>query len=103
MLPRKLVALAAVACLCCALTACSSSSKLAGTYHNQNGLATLQIKSDGTASLTAMGNTTACTYKVSGSQLALNCKDGNFTFLINDDGTLTSQGTFIGVMTKAKT
>ena len=99
---RKAIALAAVACLACALAACSKTAKLEGTYHNQTGLATLQLKSDGKATFTALGNTTSCTYKVSDNKLALSCKDGNFTFLINDDGTLTSEGTFIGVMIKAK-
>lgn len=65
-------------------------SSLPGTYSDPNGAMTLEIKSGGSANLSFMGQTAACTYAVSGQKLSLDCKGdaGKITLTIRDDGSL---------------
>lgn len=72
------------------LAAGCGCSSLPGTYSDPNGAITLEIKSGGSANLSFMGQTAACTYAVSGQQLNLNCKGeaGKITLTIRNDGSL---------------
>lgn len=42
------------------------------------------------ASLTTLNNTTACTYKVEGKQLAVQCENPTLPFTIQNDGSLAA-------------
>lgn len=86
---RALLIAALVAYLLIVVTACSSGPK--GTYSNENGTITLDLKSGGKASLTYMGDAATCTHTTSGSQLTLKCNGdaGTTVFSIHDDGSLT--------------
>lgn len=72
-----------------------------GTYTNTGGTVTLDLKSGGKATLTLMGETNPCTYKVNGDQLLLDCKQNKMDFTIHDDGSLSGPG-LIGSMKKSK-
>jgi hypothetical protein len=80
-------------------------SKMEGTYSQGGGPGTiaLDLKSGGKATFTMMGEDYACTYKVNGDKLALDCspKGEKLNFTIHDDGSLTGPG-FIGVLKKSK-
>ncbi len=87
------------------LNACSActSSDVAGTYADSSGTFKLELKSGGTASLTTMSDTTACTYKVDGKQLNVQCENQTLPFTIQDDGSLQPPaGSAIGPLKKAK-
>ena len=90
-------------CLMLACTGCSGSS-IVGTYSNANGVVTMDVRSGGNASITMMGESKACTYKVDGNQLTLNCPEiGPLVLTIHDDGSLTPPpGNFIGALKKSK-
>jgi hypothetical protein len=70
-----------------ACNACTSVS-LPGTYTDSTGGFKLELKSGGTASLTTLNNTTACTYKVDGKQLTVQCENQILPFTIQNDGSL---------------
>jgi hypothetical protein len=84
-----------------AFTTAACGSKMEGTY--TQGMITLDVKSGGKANFTMMGETYACTYKVKGDKLMLDCtpKGEKVDFIIHDDGSLTGPG-FIGSMKKSK-
>jgi len=77
-------------------------SKLEGTYTNNGGMVTLDLKSGGKALWTMMGETTPCKYTVKGEKIALDCtpKGEKLDLMIHDDGSLTGPG-FIGSMKKS--
>jgi hypothetical protein len=86
-----------------ATTSCTSSMK--GTYSDPGGGVVLDLKSGGDANITFMGETAACTYTTSGSQLTLDCKPpaGKIVFSIHDDGSLTGPpGGFMPALRKQK-
>jgi hypothetical protein len=96
------LAVAIVALGCSGCSGCFGSS-LEGTYRNANGMATLELRSGGSAALSVMGENHACTYKKDGAKLLLTCPGQDvMTITIHDDGSLTADGTFVGAMTKAK-
>lgn len=51
----------------------SCGSKTEGTYTDTSGMVTLDLKSGGKANFTMMGETEACSYKVSGDKVLLDC------------------------------
>ena len=77
----------------------SCGSKTEGTYTNTGGMVILDLKSGGKANFTMMGETMACSYKVSGDKVLLDCtpKGEKVDFMIHDDGSLTGPS-FIGAM-----
>jgi len=79
----------------------SCGPQMEGTYTNTGGMVTLDLKSGGKATLTLMGDTGPCTYKVNGDTLLLDCKDNKMDFTIHDDGSLSGPG-LIGSMKKSK-
>jgi len=87
-----------------AIVSCSSKSKIEGTYSQSgSGTVALDIKSGGKATFTMMGDDYACTYKVNGDKVSLDCspKGEKVDFTIHDDGSLTGPS-FIGVLKKTK-
>jgi hypothetical protein len=79
----------------------SCGPQMEGTYTNTGGTVTLDLKSDDKATLTLMGDTGPCTYKVNKDTLFLDCKENKMDFAIQDDGSLTGPG-IIGSMKKSK-
>lgn len=79
---------AILVCLCCALAACGKS--VTGTYTDPASGFTLELKSGGEATITFMGNSGPCTYKVDGNQVAVTCQGqaGGGVFTIQSDGSL---------------
>jgi hypothetical protein len=96
---RRSVRLAAIVCLSGIVPACSSGVQ--GTYTNPTGLAMLEVRSGGKATLTMFGQTRDCTSAVDGKKLNLECGGDRTSFRINDDGSLTGPG-FMGVLKKSK-
>ena len=85
------------------IAACSSTPN--GTYSNENGSITLDLKSGGKANLTYMGEVASCTDTASGKQLTLNCPGdaGTTVFTIHDDGSLTGPpGGYMPALRKQK-
>jgi len=96
-------ALLAVIIACASLTTIGCGSKVEGTYSNVNGSIMLELKSGGKASLTILGEAEACTYKVDGKTVTLDCKGHKTVFTIHDDGSLTGPpGSMIGALRKSK-
>jgi hypothetical protein len=94
---------ALVACLLMIATACSSGPE--GTYSNENGSITLDLKSGGKADLTFMGEVASCTHTTRNNQLTLSCKgDAGTTILtIHPDGSLTGPpGGYMSALRKRK-
>ena len=100
---QKRVLFSAAILMMLAGSMCSGSS-VVGTYSNANGFVTMDIRSGGQASVTMMGETKACTYKVDGSQLMLTCPEIDAIALtIHDDGSMSPPpGNFIGTLKKSK-
>jgi hypothetical protein len=98
---NKRVVLFLVASVCFFVAACGNS-KIRGTYSNDGGTVVLDLRSGGEASITMMGETEACTYKVEKSTLHLTCGEHQVDFAIHEDGSLTGPGFFIGVLRKSK-
>lgn len=79
-----------------------NGSGVVGTYSNANGMITLDLKSGGAASMTFMGESKNCTYKVEGKEVKLDCKEGEeMVFTVHEDGSMTGPG-FVGRLTKSK-
>jgi hypothetical protein len=76
-------------------------AKVEGTYSNANGLAMLELKSGGKATVSLMGQASDCTYLVNENQVVVNCGGDKSVYRVNGDGSLTGPG-FIGVMKKEK-
>lgn len=74
-----------------------------GTYTNNGGMVTLDLKSGGKAIFTMMGESMPCTYKANDDKVLLDCtpKGEKVDFIIHGDGSLTGPG-FIGNMKKSK-
>ena len=73
---------------------CGGSNPWLGTYANPAGTITLDVKNDGKASFTALGQTLECTYTTDRDQtLSLNCPEpaGKFTFARQSDGSIVAQ------------
>jgi hypothetical protein len=81
------------------VTACGS--KLNGTYTNPSGIAMLELKSGGKATMGLGGETRDCSYTEDGKQVRLTCAGDRISLRINDDGSLFAPG-FAGVMRKTK-
>ena len=99
-----LIAALALALITASIVSCSSKSKIEGTYtQTGSGTVALDLKSGGKATFTMMGEDVACTYKVNGDKLQLDCspKGEKVDFTIHDDGSLTGPS-FIGVLKKGK-
>ena len=96
---RGALRLAGVAGLSALSVACGS--KLDGTYTNPSGIAMLELRSGGKATLGLGGETKECTHVEENKQVRLTCGGERITLRINEDGTLFSPG-FIGVMKKSK-
>jgi hypothetical protein len=84
-------------------TIAAHGAKMEGTYTNTGGAVTMDLRSGGKANFTLMGENHACTYKVKGETLMLDCtpKGEKVDFTIHDDGSLSGPG-FIGSMKKSK-
>ena len=76
-------------------------SKLDGTYTNPSGIAMLELRSGGKATLGLGGETKECAHVEEGKQVKLTCGREQISLRINDDGTLFAPG-FVGVMKKTK-
>jgi hypothetical protein len=74
-----------------------------GTYTNNGGMVTLDLKSSGKAIFTMMGESVPCTYKTKDDKLLLDCtpKGEKVDFIIHGDGSISGPG-FIGNMKKSK-
>ena len=100
----RVALIAALALITLGFVSCSSKSRIEGTY-TQGGAGTvaLDLKSGGKATFTMMGDDYACTFKVNGDKLQVDCspKGEKVDFTIHDDGSLTGPS-FIGVLKKAK-
>jgi hypothetical protein len=82
----------------------SCGSNMEGTYTQPAGGAiALDLRSGGKANFSLMGENYACTYKVKGDKLMLDCtpKGEKIDFTIHDDGSLSGSD-FIGVLKKSK-
>jgi len=98
---RPFVAFAS-ALMLLAVSACSSGSKMAGTYSNANGSIVLDLKSGGVGSLTIAGESKPCTYTVDNAQIKLTCDSDETTFDVHDDGSLTGPpDSMVGTLTKS--
>ena len=90
--------------LCVMIPAVSHNApNMEGTYTNNGGMVTLDLKSSGKALFTMMGETTPCTYKMKDDKLMLDCtpKGEKVDFIIHGDGSISGPG-FIGNMKKSK-
>ena len=83
------------------ILAIGCGSKLNGTYTNPSGIAMLELKSGGKATMGLGGETRDCTYTEDGKQVRLSCAGDKISLRINDDGSLFAPG-FAGVMRKTK-
>ena len=96
---RGALRLAAGAVLGALMIACGS--KLNGTYTNPSGIAMLELKSGGKATMGLGGETRDCSYTEDGKQVRLSCAGDKISLRINDDGSLFAPG-FAGVMRKTR-
>ena len=85
----KAMLLAVFLCMCGAVIACGSG--IEGTYANDTMGIVVELKSGGQATFTSsLGDNDACTYKVDGKKLTLDCKHDKVVFTIHDDGSLNA-------------
>ena len=98
-----LIAAVGIGVFLCGFTSAAHGANMEGTYTNTGGAVTMDIRSGGKANFTLMGEKHACTYKVKGETLMLDCtpKGEKVDFVIHDDGSLSGPG-FIGSMRKSK-
>jgi hypothetical protein len=97
--PRILATLAIGACLL--LAGCGDSVR--GTYQAEGGVPmTMEFKSGGKVTISAMGETKEGTYKLDGDKVIVTMDNEPATFVKQKDGTLTSQGGMLGVTLKKK-
>lgn len=96
---RKTISPALLLCLAAVMFACGSS--IEGTYANDAMGIVVELKSGGHATFaSSLGDNDACTYKVDGSKLTLECRRDKVVFTIHDDGSLTAP--FFGTLRKSK-
>jgi hypothetical protein len=88
MLPRR-SSLALPALLALLASGCHSGPT--GTYADQTGNMSLELKSGGKATLTFLGKPGDCTYKSSGKQVSVTCSnpDSPLVLTVQSDGSLT--------------
>ena len=78
--------------VCIAAAACGKG--LSGTYHDQTGQVTLEIKSGSSAHINLMGESHDLTYKVNGNKITFHAVEdstdasGDVEATVNSDGTL---------------
>jgi hypothetical protein len=86
---RKGLVVAAITVLSFVAVGCGSG--LQGTYSSTNGgTMTLELRSGGKATFTAMGETKDCTYTAGGKDVHLTCDNHAIDFRVMDDGSLSS-------------
>jgi hypothetical protein len=99
---RRIIPIAALALI---IASCSSKSMMEGTYSQAgSGMEiVLDLMSGDKAIFSRSGEDFACTYKVNGDKLALDCtpKGEKLDFTIHDDGTLIGPG-LVGILKKQK-
>ena len=99
---RRIILIPALAFI---IANCSSKSTMEGTY-SQAGKGmeiVVDLMSGDKAIFSRSGEEFACTYKLSGDKLALDCtpKGEKLDFTIHDDGTLIGPG-LVGILKKQK-
>ena len=77
------VARAVIAVL--ALLAAGCGARLSGTYADETGLGSLELKDDGTAYMTTFGGTIACTYEMDGEHVILKGPNGSQVLTLKGD------------------
>ena len=101
----QITLIAALALITSVIANCSSKSKMEGIYLQAgSGVGiVLDLKSGDKATFSMSGEDFACTYKVNGDKLALDCrpKGEELDFTIHDDGSLTGPG-LVGILKKGK-
>jgi len=96
---RKAILFALLLCMGAAMFECGTS--IEGTYANDAMGIVVELKSGGHATFTSsLGDNDACSYKVDGSKLTLECRHDKVVFVIHDDGSLTAP--FFGTLRKSK-
>ena len=96
---RKTASPALLLCLAAVMFACGSS--IEGTYANDAMGIVVELKSGGHATFTSsLGDNDACTCRVDGSKLTLECRHDKVVPTIHDDGSLTAP--FFGTLRKSK-
>jgi hypothetical protein len=101
----QITLIAALALITSVFVSCSLKSKMEGTY-SQSGAGmgiVLDLTSGGKATFSMSGEDFACTYRVTGDKVALDCspKGEKLDFTIHDDGSLTGPG-LVGILKKQK-
>jgi len=101
----QITLVAALALITSVIANCSSKSTMEGIYLQAgSGVGiVLDLKSGDKATFSMSGEDFACTYKVNGDKLALDCspKGEELDFTIHDDGSLTGPG-LVGILKKGK-
>lgn len=83
------------------ISAACGDSGVQGTYASDTMGVVVELKSGGQATFTSsLGDNDACTYKVGGDNLTLDCKHDKVVFAIHRDGSLTAP--FFGTLRKSK-
>lgn len=88
--------------LCTLLVVIGCGRSVQGTYTSTSGTVILELRSGGEASLSMMGETHSCTYKVSDKTVHLACGPDKMDLRIMDDGSLNTNSMLIGVLRKSK-
>ena len=80
-----------------------SGTNMEGTYTSNMGNVVLDLKSDGRAIFTLMGESMPCKYSVKDDKLVLDCtpQGEKVDFVVHGDGSISGPG-FIGSMKKSK-
>jgi len=60
-----------------------------GTYKDKTGAVTMELKGDGKATFSMMGQTADCTYKDDGDKVSVTCMGITTDFKKQSDGSLT--------------
>ena len=101
----QITLIAALALITSVIASCSLKSKMEGIYLQAgSGVGiVLDLRSGDKATFSMSGEDFACTYKVNGDKLALDCspKGEELDFTIHDDGSLTGPG-LVGILKKGK-
>jgi hypothetical protein len=102
---QRITLIAVLALIAPVVVSCGSKSQMEGTYSQAgSGMGiVLDLKSGDKATFSMSGEDFACTYKVNGDKLALDCspKGEELDFTIHDDGSLTGPG-LVGILKKGK-
>ena len=75
----------ALSCFALFLSGCG----VEGTYKDETGAVTLELKSGGKAVYSGMGQSAECTYKVDGDRVPVTCMGFTVDFTKQKDGSLT--------------